>query len=35
MTADILRTNIERSLEVHSRFLGACLPELTAAYHKQ
>jgi D-sedoheptulose 7-phosphate isomerase len=31
MISDILRDNIERSLEVHNRLLGACLPELTAA----
>jgi D-sedoheptulose 7-phosphate isomerase len=31
MVSDILRDNIERSLEVHNRLLGACLPELTAA----
>jgi D-sedoheptulose 7-phosphate isomerase len=31
MTNDILRENIERSIEVHSRLLGACLPAMTAA----
>jgi hypothetical protein len=31
MTANILRTNIECSLEVHSRLIAACLPLLTAA----
>jgi D-sedoheptulose 7-phosphate isomerase len=31
MTSDILRENIERSMEVHSRLLGACLPAMTAA----
>lgn len=31
MTAGILRTNIERSLEVHQRLVGACLSALTAA----
>ncbi len=31
MTANILRNNIERSLEVHSRLIAACLPEATAA----
>ncbi len=31
MTANILRTNIERSLEIHSHLITACLPALTAA----
>jgi D-sedoheptulose 7-phosphate isomerase len=31
MTGNILRTNIERSIEVHSRLMAACLPALTAA----
>jgi len=31
MTSDILRNNIERSLEVHSRLVSECLPSLTAA----
>src|ERR1035438_1410226 len=31
MTADILRANIERSIEVHSLLMAACLPALTAA----
>lgn len=31
MTRDILRENIERSLEIHSRFLADCLPALTRA----
>src|SRR5215472_9976295 len=31
MTIDILRSNIERSLEVHSRFVETCLPALNAA----
>jgi D-sedoheptulose 7-phosphate isomerase len=31
MTADIIRSNIERSLEVHGRLLSECLPALTAA----
>jgi D-sedoheptulose 7-phosphate isomerase len=31
MTASILRTNIERGMEVHSRLIGACLPVLTEA----
>ena len=31
MTGDILRTNIERSLEVHGRLLEACLPAMTIA----
>jgi D-sedoheptulose 7-phosphate isomerase len=31
MTANILRSNIERSLEVHARFREACLPALAAA----
>jgi D-sedoheptulose 7-phosphate isomerase len=31
MTIDILRSNIERSLEVHSRFMETCLPALNAA----
>jgi len=30
MTSGILRANIERSIEVHSRLMGACLPALTA-----
>jgi D-sedoheptulose 7-phosphate isomerase len=31
MTEDILRSNIERSIEVHSKLIGACLPAITAA----
>jgi D-sedoheptulose 7-phosphate isomerase len=31
MTGNILRTNIERSLEVQSRLLEVCLPTMTAA----
>ena len=31
MTTCILRTNIERSLEIHSRFIVECLSSLTAA----
>jgi len=31
MTASILRSNLERSLEVHRRLIAACLPALTAA----
>jgi D-sedoheptulose 7-phosphate isomerase len=31
MTQDILRKNIEKSLEVHSRLLEACLPALAVA----
>ncbi|MGH9355778.1 MAG: D-sedoheptulose-7-phosphate isomerase [Terriglobia bacterium] len=31
MTAHILRGNIERSIEVHSRLLGECLPAMAAA----
>lgn len=31
MTSEILRSNIERSVEVHSRLLDACLSSLTAA----
>jgi len=31
MTGNILRTNIERSLEVHNRFMDACLPSMTVA----
>src|SRR5215831_19124375 len=31
MTSDILRTNVERCLEVHRRFMETCLPALTAA----
>jgi len=31
MIADILRSNIERSIEVHSRFMEACEPALMAA----
>ena len=31
MKDDILRKNIESSIEVHSRLLGACLPAMTAA----
>jgi len=31
MTASILRSNIECSLEVHSQLIAACLPALTAA----
>ena len=31
MTADILRSNLERSIEVHSRMVAACLPAMIAA----
>jgi D-sedoheptulose 7-phosphate isomerase len=31
VTADILRANIERSIDVHNRLMNACLPALTAA----
>jgi D-sedoheptulose 7-phosphate isomerase len=31
MTANILRNNLERSIEVHERLISACLPQLTAA----
>jgi D-sedoheptulose 7-phosphate isomerase len=31
MTNHILRDNIERSIEVHSRLIGACLPAMIAA----
>ena len=31
MTAQILRTNIESSLEVHGQLIGTCLPAMTAA----
>jgi D-sedoheptulose 7-phosphate isomerase len=31
MTESILRTNIERSVEVHSRLIDACLPAMTVA----
>jgi len=31
MTSSILRTNIERSLEIHNRLIGECLLSLTAA----
>jgi D-sedoheptulose 7-phosphate isomerase len=31
MTDDILRKNIERSIEVHNRLLQACLPSVTLA----
>ena len=31
LTAGILRSNIERSIEAHNRLLEACLPALTAA----
>src|ERR1039457_774429 len=31
MTGNILRTNIERSMEVQSRLLEVCLPAMTAA----
>ena len=31
MTGDILRTNIERSVQVHARLLDHCLPAMTAA----
>ena len=31
MTENILRSNIERSIEVHSKLTSACLPALTAA----
>lgn len=31
MNASIVRKNLERSIEVHGRFLAECLPDLTAA----
>lgn len=31
MSVEILRSNIERSLEIHSHLLRECLPALTAA----
>jgi D-sedoheptulose 7-phosphate isomerase len=31
MTGDVLRANIEQSLEVHNRLIGACLPALVTA----
>lgn len=31
MNSSIVRKNLERSIEVHNRFLAECLPELTAA----
>jgi D-sedoheptulose 7-phosphate isomerase len=31
MTTDVLRTNIERSIDIHSRLIAACLPALTRA----
>jgi D-sedoheptulose 7-phosphate isomerase len=31
MSTDIIRNNIERSIEVHGRLIGECLPALTAA----
>jgi D-sedoheptulose 7-phosphate isomerase len=31
VTTDILRTNLERSIAVHSRMVAACLPAMTAA----
>jgi D-sedoheptulose 7-phosphate isomerase len=31
MTGNLLRTNIENSIEVHGRLLDACLPAMTAA----
>lgn len=31
MTVDILRGNIERSIEIHGRLLSACLPAMTVA----
>jgi len=31
MTTDILRRNIERSIEVHSRLMGSCLEQLSTA----
>jgi D-sedoheptulose 7-phosphate isomerase len=31
MNVDILRKNVERSIEVHSRLMDACLPAMTAA----
>jgi D-sedoheptulose 7-phosphate isomerase len=31
MTSEILRANVERSLEVHGRLLSACLPAMTKA----
>jgi D-sedoheptulose 7-phosphate isomerase len=30
-TADLLRQNLERSIEVHARFMEACLPALNSA----
>ena len=31
MTLDILRNNLQRSIEVHERLLSVCMPQLTAA----
>jgi D-sedoheptulose 7-phosphate isomerase len=31
MTENILRSNLERSIEVHERLISVCLPQLTAA----
>jgi D-sedoheptulose 7-phosphate isomerase len=31
MTEEILRTNIERSVQVHAKLLETCLPDITAA----
>src|ERR1700722_15054787 len=31
MTTDILRRNIERSIEVHGRLMGSCLEQLSTA----
>ena len=31
MAGNILRINVERSIEVHNQLLGACLPAMTAA----
>ena len=31
MTTHILRRNIERSIEVHSRLIDSCLPQLSTA----
>ncbi len=31
MTADIIRNNLERSIDVHERLISVCMPQLTAA----
>jgi len=33
MTTTILRSNLEQSIEVHTRLVSTCLPELTRAAH--